>query len=434
MKVLITTIVALNPGDAAILLGTMRLLRRAFGPDVEITAVDRQASIAQRLYPWARFVPALFGTRQRGPLGRWISRHGYEHRLRSIDFLRLRLAAWLMTHNLGRLARLFSSRIEGGVIQEYLSADLVLASGGTYLVPAYNMETPLRDYEFTLALDKPLGFMPQSMGPFVGSRLAARFATVLSASRFVLVRDGRSLHHVQQLGIQAGHIEVLPDAAFAMADGEASPTARPFDAAGLRVAVSVREWQHFEKGTAAGGLERYLNGVAGLVSWLVRERGAHVTFMSSCQGIPEYWTDDASTALGVVERLDAEVAARVRLDREFRGPQELLDSLRAFDVVVATRMHVAILALCARTPVLPIAYEFKTAELFTSFGLGELVTSIDTADSDELISRMSLLLDGGSAILEKFAVGLNGLRRQVRDTENILRSSLHAASAGPGAG
>jgi colanic acid/amylovoran biosynthesis protein len=45
-------------------------------------------------------------------------------------------------------------------------------------------------------------------------------------------------------------------------------------------------------------------------------------------------------------------------------------------------MHMAILALTAGVPVLPIAYEFKTQELFTRLGLAEMVlesTSITPA-------------------------------------------------------
>src|SRR5690606_9590251 len=94
--------------------------------------------------------------------------------------------------------------------------DLVLASGGTYLVPAYNMEAPLRDYEFTLALGKPLGFMPQSMGPFRGSALAPRFAAVFDRSRLLIVRDSQSASHLQELGLQPQRIMVAPDAAFAL--------------------------------------------------------------------------------------------------------------------------------------------------------------------------------------------------------------------------
>jgi colanic acid/amylovoran biosynthesis protein len=45
-------------------------------------------------------------------------------------------------------------------------------------------------------------------------------------------------------------------------------------------------------------------------------------------------------------------------------------------------MHMAILSLCSGTPVLPIAYEFKTLELFRRLGLGDLVSDIEAVGAD----------------------------------------------------
>jgi colanic acid/amylovoran biosynthesis protein len=43
-------------------------------------------------------------------------------------------------------------------------------------------------------------------------------------------------------------------------------------------------------------------------------------------------------------------------------------------------MHMAILALSAGVPVVPIAYEFKTSELFERLGMGHWVTAIGDVD------------------------------------------------------
>ena len=145
MRVLVSTIVALNPGDAAILRGTERLLQQAFGESVEVVAVDKNATAASALYPWMRFAPSLFAPKQRGGIGRTITRLGYEHRLWRFDAWRLRSAGRLMRYGWHRAAALFSSNGERNVLAEYLRADLVVASGGTYLVPTYDVEPPLRD-------------------------------------------------------------------------------------------------------------------------------------------------------------------------------------------------------------------------------------------------------------------------------------------------
>src|SRR5690606_35083956 len=107
------------------------------------------------------------------------------------------------------------------------------------------------------------------------------------------------------------------------------------------------------------------------------ERGAEVVFVSTCQGNPAYRYDDAAVAASIVETLPEAIRDRVTVDADYHRPEALLDVLGGFDLVVATRMHVAILALGAGVPVLPIAYEFKTEALFERLGLGAWVQDIE---------------------------------------------------------
>ena len=125
-------------------------------------------------------------------------------------------------------------------------------------------------------------------------------------------------------------------------------------------------------------MESYCAVMAELVKDLIERRGAHLTFISTCQGAPEYWTDDSRMAEQIVSRLPERLRRDARIDHRFRRPNELIDALSSFDLTIATRLHAAILSLCAGTPVLPIAYEFKTSELFQRFGLGDAVIDIET--------------------------------------------------------
>ena len=422
MRVLVTTIVALNPGDAAILQGTRILVERAFGKDARMAAADRRADTSRRLYPWMRFVASPFGGASRGPIGRWISGLGYEHRLRRIDPLRLRLVARLVQFKLGGLARLWASHETVLAVREYLDADLILASGGTYLVPVYSLDAPLQDYEFSLWLNKPLGFMPQSMGPFVGLPLEERFRKAFQSARFVFVRDRQSSDHLEQLGIRKEHVHIIPDAAFALMP-RSPRVSRKHPATSLHVAISVREWSHFPMKAAEDGMTAYFQSLAKVVEWLVRDMGATVTFLSSCQGIPEYWTDDSRAATGVVAVLDPEVARKVRIDSQFREPSALMGALGEFDLVIATRMHVAILSLCAGVPVVPIAYEFKTKQLFDSLGLQALVTDIETLTADGLRDRVGLLLAHADQFAALTTAGLDRIEQQLEKIPEVLRST-----------
>src|SRR5690606_39190214 len=152
------------------------------------------------------------------------------------------------------------------------------------------------------------------------------------------------------------------DAAFVInehADGSASPSGR------LRLAVSVRSLKFFQQPEEAA--ETYSGCVARMVTVAVREFGATVTFLSTCQGMPEYWTNDAASAAEVVALLPPDVCKHVNIDANFRQPQQVAIAYADFDLVIATRMHAAILAMTAGTPVIGLAYEFKMDELFKQF-------------------------------------------------------------------
>src|SRR6185295_15612118 len=66
--------------------------------------------------------------------------------------------------------------------------------------------------------------------------------------------------------------------------------------------------------------------------------------------------------------------------------------LKDYDLVIATRMHMAILALSVGTPVLPIAYEFKMRELFERLGQERWVQDIEVISGDALIYAVDQFL------------------------------------------
>src|SRR5690606_1440113 len=178
-------------------------------------------------------------------------------------------------------------------------------------------------------------------------------ARAVDSASLVLLRDDLSLAHLRDLGVRDDHLHVTADVAFALADerslrearaGGDFPTARP-DGTAPRVAVSVREWSRFAGGSAEEGMAAYRQAVAAAVTYMVERRGARVTFLATCQGVPEYWTDDSRTALEIVELLPEHVRQAVEVDRDFHRPAELAARLRDFDLVITTRMHMAILAL-----------------------------------------------------------------------------------------
>ena len=69
-----------------------------------------------------------------------------------------------------------------------------------------------------------------------------------------------------------------------------------------------------------------------------------------------------------------------------------MNLLREMDLIIATRLHMSILALISGTPVYPIAYEFKTVELYHSLGY-ENVDTLDTLSPVTLCNSITAFIE-----------------------------------------
>ncbi|HMO11900.1 MAG TPA: polysaccharide pyruvyl transferase family protein, partial [Actinotalea sp.] len=108
---------------------------------------------------------------------------------------------------------------------------------------------------------------------------------------------------------------------------------------------------------------------------------------------------------------------------------DLVDALAGFDLVVSTRLHGAILALDAGTPVLPIAYEFKTQQVMDQLGLGGFVTDIRDATGPALTGAYRRLVSDLPERREPVADHLAELAGEAREVGRHVRAAAQSGSA-----
>ena len=389
MKILITNIVTLNAGDAAILYAMIDVLRAAFaGNDIQFIVYDKHGNAPSRYYPELEFRKLLYLSREADNRGSDL--------LRRFSEIRFKLGLWSIKHNAPLLPHIFLTETERRDVLEYKTADLIVSSGGTYLVENYSLEARIFDYRLSLALGRPLVFFTQSLGPFANESNRRSLLPIFNNALLILLRDEQSRRNLIDLGVKNQHVHRAADAAFALSDSAALAAAKlPTKTVNypLRIAISVREWRHFKTVDAQAGMERYCKAVQALTRHLVDEHEAQITFISSCQGMPEYWTDDSTLARSIVNGLKDDIRVSVSVDGNFHNPAALTKILKNHDLLVATRMHMAILALGVGTPVLPISYEFKIRELFDRLGQSEWVQDIETISGKDLIESANRFLE-----------------------------------------
>jgi colanic acid/amylovoran biosynthesis protein len=418
MHVVVENTVCLNTGDAAILIAIGKIIRQVLGEGTRIYVFDSEPEAAARLYDRNRYPDFEFRTL----LSEAIFKRPYEgHPVKNAvkkvyNGLYFRAVASARARRNG-LGRYLLDRESRRSLEIYESAASVVTTGGTYLVEKYNLRPRIDQFRIDGALGKDTVFFTQSLGPFEERCNRAGLKPVFDRSPLILLRDERSLSHVSDLVADPSKCHVVADAVFALADTHRIRMlldARRSAPATGRVGISVRNWSYV-RGGEEEGMSRYIDAMRRLTAELVRQ-GKAVTFVSTCQGVPEYGHDDSLTAASIVDGLDPSVARHVTVDAAFHTPEELMELAKGFDFVVATRMHMMILSLCVGTPVLPIAYEFKTKELAARVGLSEVLLDIDTLTGDEAL-----------ATLKRFSRGLDAYRRI--SLEATLRENASALSS-----
>jgi colanic acid/amylovoran biosynthesis protein len=251
-------------------------------------------------------------------------------------------------------------------------------------------------------------------------------AKIFNKSLIIFVRDQKSLNNLIDIGVKNPNLFIAADAAFALADKESLKfqcRKRFRLSPNPEIAISVRDWKFFKSVDSETGREIYYEYIRTLVKHLIRQYNARVTFISTCQGIAEYGADDSRIAQKIVSELPAEIRKNVKLTYDFHSPLDLIDTIKGYELVVATRLHMAILSLAVGIPVFPIAYEFKTEELFKRLGLERWVQSIERLNKDKVKRSFDSFLESLPDIFEALCESI--IREQKSSFESVYILKKH---------
>jgi colanic acid/amylovoran biosynthesis protein len=257
------------------------------------------------------------------------------------------------------------------------------------------------------AMGRPASLGPCTIGPFAGPsrRLAAR---VLGQVDQILLRETLSLAVLDELGVSSARATVCRDVAFQYAE-EGLAVPRPVESHLL--GVSVREHNFPGAVSIRAEQTRYLEAVAGAIGRVLDcDPQAKVLI-----------TAQTGEDVEVSERLARLLASdRVELDLTTEDPDQLVASYRRLRLMLGTRMHANILAMCSGTPVVAIGYDPKTRGVMASLDLEEWVFDIDQLDglSDALAARWTLAAEGQRRVQVSVAQAvaeLNSIAAQLLD-------------------
>ncbi len=94
-------------------------------------------------------------------------------------------------------------------------------------------------------------------------------------------------------------------------------------------------------------------------------------------------------------------------------------------------MHAGILALIAGTPVLPIAYEFKTHELFARLGMAEWVQDIESVTGASLRSALDGFVEALPSLEGPLFEGVAREQALAREGGALVQAAASRAAGDP---
>jgi len=302
---------------------------------------------------------------------------------------------------------------------EYIKGcDLFIQVGGSFFVDVYGVS------QFEGMLLARMGGIPvvccgHSVGPFNGRsfRYVARRAFD-NGARWLL-RESESLALMEQAGVPTHNTIKSGDTAWLLPVSTPSPEVTTIDDRPF-IAITVRQLAPFDK-VLGLSQDKYEAEVAGVADGLV-ERGFMVCFVSTCTGLEGYWRDDRMVALRIQRAMEEPKYSKVIMDEW--SDLELGAFMKTCRLVVATRLHSAILSMRFGTPALVLGYEHKSAGVCRRLGVEELNYPLGLGIST------TRLLEGIDAIIG----AEDEYRRRIAEgvqSEISLIESVHADALGP---
>jgi polysaccharide pyruvyl transferase WcaK-like protein len=232
--------------------------------------------------------------------------------------------------------------------------------------------------------------------------LSRRFIkAALALADYCSYRDASSKDHLEAVGIDVTNHAVYPDLAFSLPKA-VIPANREPERRETMIGVGVINY-HTRLGGSGSDQTIYRDYIARLASFVIRLLERRYTVRILIGDV--VWDQDVREDLRkeLEERGRCHYEAGRIIDEPASSVDELLLQLASVDVVVSSRFHNVLLGLMLGKPVMAISYHEKFQPLMSGVGLDEFSCDIEQIDVDELIGKVSKLVENAPAIKAQIA-------------------------------
>ena len=415
--------VALNGGDAAILLAMIDSLKREFGEDTNIKVQAKKHEICKKYYPAVDFIPALENKEKGNNIFEKI-------------FLKLKYPRILMFSFLERYLNIRFNQILTGqekeIINTFRTCKNIISCGGGFLNDYYPLHSRMAAFVIARLYNCRYSIYAQSLGPFWKKISKLQVRWILENASLVTLRDQKSFGLVKNdLNIENKNVYLTADEAHLLAENDVKnekiqsffTNLKTNNEKSLTIGISVRKWEFKDikdKVLRRRTIHRYHRKIMELCIHLIEKYNANIVFISTCQGRPEYFIDDSKFARETINPLPYNTREKIKIVADAFDPRELKSIMKNFDVFIGVRMHTLILALSSEVPCLGLGYEFKTEELFTQLDMSNYTIDLKSDKMEELEKTVDELIDNRKDVSKKLKSKIGNLQENAGKNSSLL--------------
>jgi polysaccharide pyruvyl transferase WcaK-like protein len=240
-----------------------------------------------------------------------------------------------------------------------------------------------------------VAFVSLGAGPLSAAMSKAMSRIALAIADYQSVRDEQSKVLLRG-GKRTKPLQVYPDLAFSLAVNDDESASTRSGASGSKPTVGINLMAIYnEKYWFAPDRDkyrRYVGQMAEFAAFLVRE--GYPIFFFGNQPYDELVIDDVTEAMRNMGLNHGRIPARAK---SATTVEELMQTIRRADVVVAARFHAIVLSLHAHRAVLGVCYGAKCVDLLRAMDQGEFAFDLNAFRTDDLkraFLRLCATLDG----------------------------------------
>lgn len=401
-----------NRGDAAMQIALVRLIRRRL-PQSRITAMtvlganqsstiagefDETGPLVDEIVGGFRPTTAPIGSRQARAL--WVRKAvGAASLLAGF----VALPIWPVAAR-SRAVRALLPRSLQRTVLAMQSADLVIWRGRNFRANSIGREpvevwTRIYNPLVALMLGKPVACIGSSVWPLRHPLARLMVRSVAGRALFVSLREQASFDCAATLlHDKPVRLELLPDLSLVIVAGEkASIAHRQLPAKPARLGVTLNDW----RGCGRKAHDEYVRALVRFLGRFLEGGGTEVVLIPQVTLAMER-ADSIERIL--VEKLGAD---RVRVVAGSPSVMELTSLYAGIDLLIATRLHSAVFALCQGTPVVAIPYDAGAKwGVLDTIGARDLDVPFDGLTADLLARKVEAVWERREELLASVRAAL----------------------------